>query len=278
MKLIYVLILLFVFPMYAMENVACYHSLPVVCLSELQKQYAANEEYLSKTDPSIPCDDVCHLNKLPIAVLCRIVHFLRETQEEFIKRTESDQRSFCLGKMIGKFLVRCPDKIKEMEIIQVEDEHDIRYIKQQDLEIHDKKDTYKIQISSLDYKCIALSRGGNLIAFHYHKPATVRTPGECFPFLVVQKINLQKNEQGKGIIELGGNRGYRLDFEPTWIGFNKQGTCLIARRDTRFKEENKYKFFTLKDKEEEVGLGISNKLQKYLRDKFVCNNSIEGQK
>ena len=122
-----------------------------------------------------------------------------------------------------------------------------------------------------DYHRIALSDGGNLLATFYQNKECYE--GEDFYEFIfkIKKVDAIKNYKiDEKIID------FPYDFYPAIIAFNKQGTHLIAHGKDPVTQEAIHHTFLLKkiDQNEQNKENDSNKLQTYLRDKFVCNNFL----
>jgi hypothetical protein len=254
-------------------------------------------------------DVVCYFNKMPVDVMNIIASFLMETEEEFVERTKikkevplayhtfsTDPEQPDDVKRRGLLSEFCPDETKIMTL-----RHDCStwelppYVMIIDLQKEDEKDKvmFEGQMGRSEYQRIALSCGGNRIAFFHHQASSVpshRGERVCTePFVEIQKIDSQKDDEGKYVFVLGTKQELPWPrFEPERMGFNKQGTYLIAHgRDCTPQRQITHKIYSLKtvgvNKEqvsdiEQVVIKTKNMLQEYLRDKFVCNKYIEGTK
>lgn len=260
-----------------------------------------------KGDPSVPNSKVFCLANMHIDIHNNIAQILMrddEFEEEFIARTKIEKK---VSKSYYSFLLLdgcyalssndvltafCPDETKIAILRTYKKEYHVQICpKLMIIDLQNKNDNDKVVIEErvkfleyqciLDYQCIALSPGGNMIA-SFHKKKVLGRDGEnvCItPFLEIQKINVEKNEEGGfGTITLGQKRELLpLSFSPTWIVFNKQGTHLIAHTSS-WDGTNRYKNFPLKIidvNKPQIVVDEENKLQNYFRDKRVCK-SIKG--
>lgn len=242
----------------------------------------------SKQDPSKPCDDICHLNRLPIEVLNYLASYLMESEEEFVERTKKMDDSLAknVSVKLSSLQAWCPDEVSSIKIKNVPQEVKDKdnYLFEYNKYLVVKKDgieyTTKLEDRKSDYRCVALSRGYNRIGI-YRSESYYCLPRENINyrfFLEIQKIELKKNEKGEGIIVLGEQ--YKLPVtNPQWIGFNKQGNWFIEHSTNMFTQKAEHSIVDLKKlvnsalKEEIVH---THKLQTYLQDKFVCSGYIKG--
>ena len=247
-----------------------------------------------KQDSSIACDDVCYLNQMPRDILDYIAGFLMESEEEFIERTRVAKKvtvhdDIVVSCHLGLLSWRCqfcPDekkylvlgrkangKLPHEDMIAIVDS-----IKNRDDYNNwfngnrDKKILYKENFDNYEkYTCHGLSRGGGMIAFVYEEKKWCGSSEYFYDYFKIQKIDTLKTR------EL-----YIPDsFLHKKIAFNKQGTHIIAHGECYFSQKVMYKITQLKiidSMQMQVEVGTTNKLQEYLRDKYVCNTYIEGKK
>lgn len=242
----------------------------------------------------------CHLNRMPCDILNYIASFLMcddETEEEFIARPRIQKEITPECKNLFDELNLecicwsfCPDETKLAAVVCVNPAtlpiNAIGYAHYLTIiNLHGIKPEIMLQktLSLEEYECIALSSGGNMIAFFHNKRVRSHR-GENFciePFLEIQKI-LKKNENGEIVITLGEKRELSpLILKPKSIDFNKQGTDLIVHGKDADTQQAIHKIFSLKrvdPNQPQAVVKPTHKLQEYFRDKLVCQKYIEGKK
>lgn len=229
----------------------------------------------------------CYLNKLPIKILDLIASYLMESKTETIARIIRNKQYRYLDQ--GPFV---DISVNENEIIIFEEEKNppqCRIPKLSKFTITQGDREYKGKVNPELYKCIALSPYGTMIALHY-----VRYPEESWKareaFLEIRKIDFIKDQEKNRAVVSKEKKEISLPQYtsiPKALGFNRQGTDLIAYFDS-WSFDMKDITFLLKATLSLKGndpysfvpsvVNTTNNLQKYLRDKFVCNKCIEGVK
>jgi hypothetical protein len=241
---------------------------------------SAMESVHVKPNPSIPCDDVCHLGKMPIDIQNCIKYYVTcddETDEEFITRIAIESEE--LVPFTTVLLEFCPDKTKmikcgygwnrkiilTMSNVQKNDACEVVYTKKSNVNLFCER--------------VALSSAGDTIAILYH--TWLSNPG----YLLIRNIHTEQEVL----------HNVSLPLEVNKIAFNKQGTRLIAYGRNSDTEENMHKMFYLKKvhkNKPEVVVDSSmsqamevkenklqiNELQNYFRDKCVCNKLLKDEK
>ena len=255
-----------------------------------------------KKDPSIPSDNICHLDRMPVEILNHISRFLMESEEQFIARTsvkkEMTAQSLIFFKNRNVACARwslCADEDKAIAVFQPFAGHK-KYEAEYYLMISDVDKKRAPKAGSLfeckvpfveweTYEQVALSCGRGRIARCWNKWTSCMSlspQSGLIRNVAVQKIDLKENTEGKQVIDLGRIRVLStLDFKPISIDFNKQGTHLIIHGENLSVKKVVYKIIPLKvidPAQKEVEIKTTNELQGYLRDKFVCNKCIEGKK
>jgi hypothetical protein len=251
-----------------------------------------------KKNPSIPCNDICYLNQMPRDILNYIASFLMETEEKFVARTrvkkdlgvmEQNIQEYCCNVLIkhGFFstdIAFCPDEIKVLffgrrrEFLDNGDKVNVDNIIIIDRQKNNDSDNviYQQKLDDRDkYDCIALSSSGSMIATLYRKYSSEYNMGAelCWTNVVeIQKVDTQK----KVAMHFCGT------LSPHGIFFNKQGTHLIMHGEEQYTGKGiTHKIILLKAMhadQSQVLPNITNQLQLYLKDKFVCDRYIEGKK
>lgn len=229
-----------------------------------------------KQDPSIPCDDICHLNRLPVDALNCIAGFLIESEQEFIERMPNiyEVKKIHNYYTSEDLFVSCPDNINDVVATSAQ------YCWTSWLNLHHNAIDYKKHIEESVIKCIAFSRHMNMIAMVRSEQRSYGTYEVCDwdNFLEIQKIDLEKNENAKEGKIVFGHKQELNDYvhSPTLMGFNKQGTLFMTCRKDNETEEFNHHIYSLKKIVFDDDVKPSNKLQKYFRDNMVCNNYIKG--
>lgn len=253
-------------------------------------------------DLSIPCDDVCYLNQMPRDILDYIAGFLMETEEEFVarirveyeeiqKEREEKQKEIDKQGWFGE----C-GHIPMFKACNIDQMKCLVYF-QNNLILHDYIDPDEGYINTqyshteervVNYTSIALSPKGRLFACYYHKDCSFEEAlcqkGLCaetnMNILEITKIDTQKKQDKNHVLIVKENRqlysGRPLCINQ--IAFNKQGNKLIVYDSCNSFDP---KIFCLKNVDQskiQAAPKITNKLQVYLRDKFVCDKYIEGKK
>jgi hypothetical protein len=230
-------------------------------------------------------NDICHFNKLPAELLNLIAYFLTcddETEEQFIART--------LAKKLETDRKSNQDSYDEIVM------HNLRlHLKRNDkgislsndgkllsLSYHSKRYVYEGLVKS-DYECCDLSLSGNVIAM-FHRQFL---PGEEYRTAILELLKVRTEdvpEQKHGKLIVEERRELARADRNTWfteIAFNKQGNQLIGWNLYTTSDKSNHKIFSLKIGDLEQSQAVvkpTNKLQEYLRDKFVCQQYIEGRK
>lgn len=227
-----------------------------------------------KQDPSISCDNVCYLNCMPCDILNFIAHFLTcddETEEQFVERTQGKKQQldpYADEEILQAFYDDGSDNLVSIYLFCVENDfHGHQLVISEE---GDPYDFYNGALESAEYRCIALF-GRKMALFYYTQIDDVKKS-----VLELQRIDLKKNKKDplNGIINLGEKRELSpLVFEPTYIAFNQQGTHLIAHGKNPITQKATHTIFPFKEV-----VVRTNRLQKYLRNKVVCNTYIEGKK
>jgi hypothetical protein len=237
-------------------------------------------------------NNMCLFNRLPVDVLDFIAHFLTcddETEEQFIARILANQQEKdreeeeCrMSEVVSRSSFCCTaENIYNNKLIFL-------YKEKKELALRDctSNKVYKYKdLKKAEYGCCASSPSGKMIAIFY----TIFLPDEQYhtPMLEILKVeteDVQGQKDGNLIVQ---NRRellryvYKMRDEYKYyichIDFNKQGTHLIVRS----RLDMNHTIFPLKIvdlNEPQVIVPTTNKLQEYLRDKFVCNKYIEGKK
>jgi hypothetical protein len=256
----------------------------------------SNAMEIVKQDPSIPCNDICYLNQMPREILNYIAHFLIETKKEFVarirveceeqqKEREEEQKAIAKRGWIPecgyiktlracniertKCLFFCGGALTLFDYLNLDEKCiNTQYSYQEERE--------------LNYMSIALSQKGQMFASYYYKDCSCeKCPCEepDMEILEITKIDTQKKQDKNHVLILKESRklysGESLYFDK--MAFNKQGNKLLVCNSY---ETFDPKIFSLKaiDSKKEQEIVRTNKLQKYLKDKFVCDRYIEGRK
>ena len=255
-----------------------------------------------KEDPSVPNSKVFCLANMHIDIHNNIAQILMcddESEEEFIARTKIEKEvpeqcySF-LGEfpMISKYRdtisVFSSDemKIAAFSMIRGSSLWEIKEINKIipalmiiDLQKKNNNENivYEGELKQSNYRCIALSRSGSMIAMFRFELVFVED--DIKKFLEVQKIDLKIDRQQRGRIEMLQKRELPcVNWFPEVLAFNKQGTLLIAHGKNGLTEKDVHKIFSLKSVDStkpQVVVDEKNKLQNYFRDKRVCNKFIK---
>jgi hypothetical protein len=215
---------------------------------------------------------------MPLDILNNIASLLYESEDEFIIRTKENHTINAVSK--GVLSASCPDKISFITL----GSSDNKLFVNPKLIIRKNDVVYEGQLDTSGYRCIALSRGGSMIGMFYNKQIF----HACFEhisykyFLEIQKIDLKKNKEDKGIIIQGEKYALCPNTNAlTSIDFNKQGTHLIVHGKNMLTQESEHTIFSLKNSDLDKPQAIihdTNKLQTYFREKLVCKKYIEGTK
>jgi hypothetical protein len=242
----------------------------------------------------IPCDDICYLNQMPRDILDYIASFLTyddETEEEFVARIQVKDITKETTEDCNEFLVNygfssarialCPDEAKALFFVsKVELLDNGRKVNVDNIIIFDRqknndgdKIIYQQKIDNMDqYDHIALSPSGSMIAALYTEKEYNFGGGErSYYACEIRKVDIQKKQA----------RCIPFMFAPEGIFFNKQGTHLIVHGTKDSSGKKPYHIIPLKivdSKQPQVIVPITNKLQVYLKNKFVCDRYIEGKK
>jgi hypothetical protein len=236
-----------------------------------------------KQNPSIPCDDVCYLNQMPRDILDCIAGFLMETEEKFVARTLAEKKE----------KDRKYDDLRQHEV-HLSNEHLQSRSHKRAINLSENgtrlllfdgigDDSIKSYKYTQEYKqferlychCCALSFSGTMIAMFYKKLVPEHNTW-ILELLKVSMEDVPEQKCGNLIIEerreiLRDNKN--IAFRS--LAFNQQGWQLIAWHLSSDDTVNKgnYKIFPVP-----TSCSSTNRLQEYLRDKFVCNKFIEGKK
>ena len=234
--------------------------------------------------------NMCLFNRLPVDVLNFIAHFLMcydETEEQFIARTSADKQKKdkeeeeCRLSEVASPFYSSAKNIYNNKIIFLDKD-------KKSLALRDciSKKIYKYkELEKAEYGCCALSPNGSMIAIFY----TIFLSGEQYriPMLEILKVeteDVQGQKNGNLIVqsrrELLSNAdkmGNDYKYYISDIDFNPQGTHLIVRSQG-FKDHAIFPLKIIDLNEPQAVVPTTNKLQNYLRDKFVCNKYIEGDK
>ena len=229
-------------------------------------------------DPSIPCDDICHLNRMPVEVLDYIAYFLMESKEEFVARMYNKYDckvcDFYRRHHLREF---CPDDLNSLST-RYQYIHSYSWFT-----LNHNNVEYKGCIKKKEINCIALSRHMDMMGiFRFENKSTgTHTSGDVEAILEIQKIDLKKDKYGKeNEIVFGQEQCLVFHVQcPTLMGFNEQGTLFMAcKKNDETGKWSQYIYSLKKNvlSKIEDDIKISNKLQQYFRDNRVCNKYIKG--
>src|SRR5260221_3470810 len=255
----------------------------------------SNAMEMIKQDPLIPCDDVCYFNEIPREILDCIASFLMETEEEFIERIcrenaeEQEERKKKLKEsvndvgVIRMLIASNIDKTKALLFVEQDCELTLYdYLDYEEGRINTQY-SYKEE-RKIEYSSIAISPKGRMFAcYHYSRCQCneyfCEEVQECV--LEINKISPQKKEDGNHILMLQERRELHCGkhLYSYKLVFNKQGDQLMVYYS--YTSDFEPRIFPLKNidaTKPQVAVKATNKLQKYLRDAFVCNQYIEGKK
>jgi hypothetical protein len=261
--------------------------------------YVGNTRAMIRQNSS--SNGICYLNTLSAELLNYIASFLMESEEEFIARTciqKAMREAIPIPKDCCEFLVNydchsalyalCPNETKALLLVRKRElcnngrsKMDIDHV--MIIDRQKNNNNYKLNNNydfiytrgSGDFGehiCTALSPGGNMIALfsemrmHYGENVCRKS------FLEIRKIYLTKNGAPSSITLAKQQELLLLRLEPTWIGFNKQGTHLIAHGKDPITKEARCHIFSLKMIDANQSRVITTNMQEYLRDKFVCKS------
>ena len=227
----------------------------------------------------------CYLNKLPIKVLDLIASYLMESHKETSSRIIRDKQYRYLDQ--GPFVDISVDENEIIILEEVKNPPQFRIPKLSKSTITHGDREYKGKVEPELYQRIALSPYGTMIALYY-----IRYPEEQWKarekFLEIRKIDFIKDqEKNRAMVSKEKKEIFLPQYScvPKALGFNRQGTDLIAYFDS-WSFDMRDITFSLKATLSLKGnnpyapsvVNTTNNLQKYLRDKFVCNKCIEGVK
>ncbi|HEX4068639.1 MAG TPA: hypothetical protein VHX42_00940 [Candidatus Babeliales bacterium] len=250
-------------------------------------------------------EKVCYLNRMPRDILDYIAIFLTcddETDEQFIARIrleyEEKKREREEGRKAIKERGYIPEvvhisRVKAYNIDQTKVIFCCTYMKslcwsdcldrnEEDLA---RRYSYQEEFKWNSVDCIALSPQGRMFAWCYYKPCsceqypceeTCKDP--AMKILEITKIDTQKKEDSNHVLILKESRelhrGESLHIDEMF--FNKQGNKLIAYNS--YNDNFNPTIFSLKNldpSKKQVVRPTTNKLQEYLRDKFICSSLQE---
>jgi hypothetical protein len=232
----------------------------------------------------------CYLATMPCDILDLIASFLMETEEQFVARTRVINKKLFATEDCVTFLENygfhyargalCPDETKALLFIRKQlllDDGRCNYLDNMVIidrkeNNDDKKIIYQRELDNVEtYDDIALSNGGSMIAMFHQEKECYEGEDCTYDIFEIQKIATQKKRE---ICMFGIS-------DPKIIAFNKQGTHFIAHGKDPITKEAIHKIFPLKrvdPNKQQIVVKPTNKLQEYFRDKFVCNQCIEGKK
>jgi hypothetical protein len=231
-------------------------------------------------NPSIPCNNTCYLNYMPLEILNYIASFLMEAEEDFVARTlaekkkkdamYADKRHHEVRWPNAHLSLRCSNRGIVLN-------GDGSRLAMRDGLKDVRKGMYVTKLESSTYDCCALSPNGTNIAVFHRKFETgqeYRTG--ILELLKIRIEDVPEQHDGNLIIE-ERQEIFRGDDKVYFrsIAFNQQGWQLIGWRlssnDTV--DKRNYRIFLLP-----IDWLPANQLQVYLKDKFVYNKCIEGKK